>query len=179
MEGEAKKRCSICQLHQWLSSLPHSSCCQFHQKHPKFDIQDHYDLEEFGMAIKNAAIVIGNDYEIELIKRRLNISKIPKNEQIWIITLGSRGSMINQGNVVLMIPPVIPKNNTDPTGAGDAYRAGFLAGMYRNKPLEVCGKMGSLSAVYTVENYGTQTHNFSVKEFCERFESSYSVELEK
>ena len=71
------------------------------------------------------------------------------------------------------IPPAKPKNESDPTGAGDAYRAGFLAGYFRGLPLDICGKMGSLASVYTVEKYGTQTHKFTIREFAIRYKNSF------
>jgi adenosine kinase len=74
------------------------------------------------------------------------------------------------------IPPAKPKSVIDPTGAGDAYRAGFLSGFFRDLPLGVCGRLGSLTAAYTVERQGTQTHRFSVKEFKDRFEMNFGAE---
>lgn len=143
---------------------------------PAFNIP-HYGKRDLNFAIKNAAIIIGNDYEIELIKRRIGLKSLPKNNQVWITTLGSRGSLINEGKSEWQVPPAKPLNTSDPTGAGDAFRAGFLAGFLRGFPLEVCGKMGSLSAVYTVENYGTQTHKFTIKEFKERFAKNFKKKL--
>lgn len=143
---------------------------------PAFNIP-HFKIEDFRTAINHAAIVIGNDYEIELIKRRLDLKDLPQNHQIWITTLGSKGSLITHGSETLTIPPVSPLQNVDPTGAGDAYRAGFLAGFFRNLPLDICGKLGSLSAVYTVEHYGTQTHRFTLSEFTRRFKDNFSLDL--
>lgn len=143
---------------------------------PAFNIP-HFSKDELMFSIKNALIVIGNDYEIELIKRRTGIKKFPENNQIWITTLASRGSQIKQGANQFKIPPAKPQNASDPTGAGDAYRAGFLAGFFKQLPLDVCGKAGSLSSVYTVEKYGTQTHKFDLKGFQERFRKNFGIKI--
>ncbi len=142
---------------------------------PAFNIP-HLTKEDLGFSVENASIVIGNDYEIELIKRRLDLRKLPQTSQIWITTLGSRGSMIKMGKKEWKIPPAKPKSAIDPTGAGDAYRAGFLSGFVRDLPLEACGRLGSLAAAYTVEKHGTQTHRFGVKEFRDRFKTNFGAE---
>lgn len=139
---------------------------------PAFNIP-HFEKIDLVFGVKNATIVIGNDYEIELIKRKLGLKKLPENNQIWITTLGSKGSIIKQGKINHEVPPARPKAISDPTGAGDAYRAGFLAGFFKDKPIEDCGKIGSVAAVYTVEKYGTQTHNFSLKQFEKRLKENY------
>lgn len=139
---------------------------------PAFNIP-HFTKSDLESSVNNATIVIGNDYEIELIKRKLSLKSLPRTQKIWITTLGSKGSTINQDSNEWKIPPAKPKNTSDPTGAGDAYRAGFLAGYVKALPLDRCGKMGSLSAAYTVEAYGTQTHKFTVGEFQKRFDKNF------
>lgn len=143
---------------------------------PAFNIP-HFSKKELEFCIKYALIVVGNDYEIELLKRRLGRKNFFKEDQILITTLGEKGSIINKGNDVFNIPAVKPQNTSDPTGAGDAFRAGFLAGFVKDFPLEICGRMGSLSAVYTVEKYGTQTHKFSISQFKSRFRKNFNTEL--
>ncbi|MGD2115343.1 MAG: PfkB family carbohydrate kinase, partial [Acidobacteriota bacterium] len=61
----------------------------------------------------------------------------------------------------------------DPTGAGDAFRAGFLAGLLREQPLDVCGRLGSVAAVYAVEHRGTQEHRYTREEFAERYRENF------
>jgi adenosine kinase len=142
---------------------------------PAFNIP-HFSRQDINFSVKNATIVVGNDYEIELIKRRLGLKKLPENNQVWITTLGSRGSVVKNGGNEWKIPPAKPQDISDPTGAGDAYRAGFIAGFIKQLPLDVCGKMGSLVAAYTVEKYGTQTHKFNVEEFKKRFKKNFKTE---
>ncbi len=126
------------------------------------------------MAIEGAKIMIGNDYEIALLrdKRQATSYKLQVS-RIWITTLGEKGSVIEQGGKKWKIPAAKVKNTSDPTGAGDAYRAGFLAGYARSLPLDICGRMGSVCAAYTVEKYGTQTHKFSLEEFRQRYRENF------
>ncbi len=127
--------------------------------------------------IKGAKIVIGNDYEMALISSRLRLKSSDKENQIWITTLGDKGSIIEDGGKKYIIPPAKPKEVLDPTGAGDAFRAGFLAGFLTGQPLDICGRMGSVAAVYTVEKYGTQTHKFGLSEFKKRYQENFKKEL--
>ena len=141
---------------------------------PAFNIP-HIEAKDLKYAINNSEILIGNDYEIELVKTKLRLTKkeLLKLAKIVITTLGSKGSKIETHFSTFAIPPAKPKNESDPTGAGDAYRAGFLAGYFRGLPLDICGKMGSLASVYTVEKYGTQTHKFTIREFAIRYKNSF------
>lgn len=145
---------------------------------PAFNIP-HFNIKNLEKAIKGAYILIGNDYEIELIRKRLGWSKKKLNQkaEILITTLGSSGSRIERGNKKVNIPQAKPKNESDPTGSGDAFRAGLLAGIIKGYPLETCAKMGALTAVYTVEKYGTQTHYFSKNEFSKRYQKNFMETL--
>lgn len=143
---------------------------------PAFNIP-HFNKKDLEFSIKHASIVIGNDYEIELIKRKLSLKKLPENNQIWIMTLGHQGSLIKKNKNEWKITVAKPRNISDPTGAGDAYRAGFLTGFLKELPIDICGKMGSLSAAYTVENYGTQTHAFKLSEFKSRFKRNFGSNI--
>ena len=141
---------------------------------PAFQI-DNFSAEELHEGIEGAAILIGNDYEIELIQNKLDITHedILVMGPIVVTTLGPKGSIIETRYESIGIKPAKPKNTSDPTGAGDAYRAGFLAGYLRKLDLKICGQMGSVAAVYTVEKYGTQTHAFTKKEFIKRYQENY------
>ncbi len=141
--------------------------------------------------LNGATVLIGNDYEISLLKKRLALddSQLLNQVKILITTLGEKGSTIQTAGL-----PDSPSRSqsppgrwqidagkiiraVDPTGAGDAYRAGFLAGFLKNFDLKVCGQMGSLAACYAVEKYGTTNHRFEVYEFCERYKENYGEEL--
>ena len=146
---------------------------------PAFQI-DTFSLSELEEAVMGAHMLIGNDYEIELIlkKLRLNKEKLLKQVSVVVTTLGSKGALIERktkkGIEEITINPAKPTRVIDPTGAGDAFRAGFLAGLARGFDLQTCGQMGALAAVYTVEKYGTTTHTFTVAQFITRFHKNYS-----
>ena len=96
---------------------------------PAFQIGN-FTPEELIEGISNAQILIGNDYEIALIEDKLKISheELIVMVPILITTLGSKGSIIEARNDAMHIKPAKPKNTSDPTGAGDAFAAGFLFG---------------------------------------------------
>jgi len=141
---------------------------------PAFQIGN-FKPEELREGITGAQMLIGNDYEIELIKQKLEVSheELILMVPVLITTLASRGSIIETRHDAMHVKPAKPKNTSDPTGSGDAYRAGFIAGYLKGYDLQVCGQMGSVAAVYTVEKYGTQTHTFTKKEFMKRYEENF------
>lgn len=141
---------------------------------------DNMTPEELRFAIEGAEIVIGNDYEIALIEQKLGISHeelLVMGPKAVITTLGAKGSIIESRREAIAIKPAKAKNVSDPTGAGDAYRGGFIAGYVRGLPLDVCGQMGAVAAVYTVEKYGTVTHQYTKAEFVERYVQTYGGSL--
>jgi adenosine kinase len=129
--------------------------------------------------IKDAKVLIGNDYEIELILNKIGVkmAQLEKMVEILVITKGEKGSEIYCKNKKIIIPPAKPKKVLDPTGAGDAYRAGFIKGLALGWPLEKVGRLAGLVAVYTVEQYGTQTHKFTWKEKAKRYEDNFGGKL--
>ncbi len=145
---------------------------------PAFQIAT-FTPDELRDGIEGAALLIGNDYEIALIEDRLGVSheELLRLTPVVITTLGAKGSIIETKREAIHVKPAKALNTSDPTGAGDAYRAGFLAGYLRRFDLAVCGQMGSVAAVYTVETYGTQTHTFTKNEFINRYKENYGKEL--
>ena len=71
------------------------------------------------------------------------------------------------------VPVVPPKKVADPTGVGDAYRAGFLRGYSKGWDWKLCGEMGALAATYCLEQNGTQNHCFTIDEFIKRFRQNF------
>ena len=129
--------------------------------------------------ISGAKILIGNDYEISLIEKKLKInhSQLLKLCPLTITTLGAEGSVVETEREKIFTPSAKIKSIVDPTGAGDAYRGGFLAGYLRGFDLKICGQMGAVAAVYTVEKYGTVTHTFEKTDFIKRYKQNYKENL--
>ena len=128
------------------------------------------DLE---LGVKNAKYIFGNDYEITFVGRKIkNWKNIVKNK-IVITTLGEKGAIIQTPEKTYKISTAKPKTVVDPTGAGDAWRGGFLAGLHRGFDLQTCGQMGSVSSAYAVENYGSQEHKYTKKEFENRYRQNF------
>lgn len=141
------------------------------------------EQHEIRQIIKDATILIGNDYEIDLMKKKSALLEkdLFKEVKILITTLGQKGSRIQTAKDTIIIEAAKPKEVLDPTGAGDAYRAGFMAGYTRNFDLKTCGQMGSVAASFAIEKYGTQQHHFTIAEFQDRYVQTFSdmLELEK
>jgi adenosine kinase len=125
--------------------------------------------------IENADVLAANDYEMGIIEKRLKLTgkQLLKKVKVLITTLGEKGSVIESETGMSEIRPAPVKSVVDPTGAGDAYRAGFLAGFLRGFDLLTCGQMGSVASCYAIEKYGTTNHKFSVAEFKKRYTQNY------
>lgn len=127
------------------------------------------DLE---ICMKGASILIGNDYEIEVINKKLRLIENfrPKNlgQSMIVRTLGPKGSEIILPNGKIIKIGVVKARAVDPTGAGDAYRAGLIAGIVKGLDLKRAGQLGATAAAFAVEKYGTQNHRFTYKSIVTR-----------
>ena len=136
------------------------------------------DMRE-GLA--TAEVLILNEYELAVLSKKtsIGIEKIKNEIPIVVTTLGKDGSIIEGASLSSSIKVGIsqPENITDPTGAGDAYRAGFLYGLAREWSLEACGQLGAVCSAYVVEQSGTQTHHFKRSEIAERYMRSFGKSL--
>lgn len=140
-----------------------------------------FDGIELKKMVSQADFVIGNDYEIKLLQERTGWSEeeILQNTEVLIITLGEKGSVIKTSSgEKITVGVCAPLSADDPTGAGDAYRAGFFVGFERGFDLRTCGQMGAVAASYSVETYGTQTHKFTKEEFEQRYQKAFGDILE-
>lgn len=133
------------------------------------------DGESLSKGIDMAEIAIGNDYEFGMIERKtgLTLDDISGKAPLMVVTYGERGSEIFSGGEKVSIPIEKPNPFTDPTGGGDAYRAGFVAGLLHKKDLPVAGRMGALAATYAIEFHGTQEHSYTHEEFVSRFDAAF------
>ena len=126
-----------------------------------------------------AWIVIGNDYELELIQQRTerDVHGLLELAQIVVTTFGRYGSRIATREKTIEIPAATPVREADPTGAGDAYRAGLVAGLLRGLDLELAGRVASLAATYAVEQVGTIEHGYDHVAFSNRYQEAFGIEL--
>ena len=114
--------------------------------------------------------MVSNDYELELIINKTGLDKkeLLQRTNSIITTLGELGSRVCTPDYEINIPAIKPKKVVDPTGAGDAYRAGLIKGLIQCRNIEQSAKMGSVCASFAVECYGTQEYYFSLTDFEER-----------
>jgi adenosine kinase len=128
---------------------------------------------------RGAWMVIGNDYELELIQQRTarDVAGLLELAEIVVTTLGREGSRIATRQNTVEIPAAKPVRESDPTGAGDAYRAGLVAGLLRGLDLEAAGRVASLAATYAVEQVGTIEHDYTPSEFAGRYKESFGAAL--
>ena len=126
-----------------------------------------------------AWIVIGNDYELELIQERTrrDTKGLLELAEIVVTTLGRHGSRITTRDGSVEVPAAPAQREADPTGAGDAYRAGIVAGLLRGLDLREAGCVASLAATYAVEHVGTIEHAYSREEFCVRHRDSFGFDV--
>lgn len=127
--------------------------------------------------INGSTLLISNDYELELIMNKtcMNKKTLLGLTNTIITTLGEKGSLINTADNEVCVPSAKVQSVSDPTGAGDAYRAGLLKGIVGGKDIETAAKMGAVSATYAIEHYGTQEHDYSYKDFIERYRSNFGA----
>lgn len=134
------------------------------------------DGDQLARGVDIAEIVIGNDYELGMIERKtgLSVADIRRKAPMTVVTYGGEGSEIFAGGESVRIPVAPPRQLADPTGGGDAYRAGLVTGLLLGKDLPVAGRMGALAATYAVEHHGTQEHSYTHQQFVERFDEAFA-----
>lgn len=125
--------------------------------------------------IVGASIVICNDYEFELIRQKtgMNEAEVLEHADLLVVTKGEKGSTILWRGGHIDVPAVEPDRIADPTGVGDAYRAGFMKGLALGADRLTCGRLGSVSAAYVLEHLGAQSHAFTWAEFQRRYETHF------
>jgi len=116
-----------------------------------------------------------NDYESELMQERtgLNLEQIAEQVEALIITLGGEGSKIYTQGQCIEVPSAQAKQLSDPTGCGDAYRAGLLFGIMNEYDWPTTGRIASLLGSIKIEHHGTQNHSFTMEQFKARYQDSF------
>jgi adenosine kinase len=138
-----------------------------------------FDGEELRHFIERATWVAVNDYEGSLLAERTgwSLEQIAGRVRALIVTRGAEGSWIFTARERLEIPVAKAAQVVDPTGCGDAYRAGLLFGLERGFDWATTGRVAALLAAVKIEHYGTQQHAVSPDEFKQRFRAAFGHAL--
>ncbi len=133
-----------------------------------------YSGEQLESILENTNILFTNRHEIKRVCEMTGRSfeDILELIDIVVVTYDASGSVIHHAGKKIDIP-IVPVRTLDPTGAGDAYRAGFLVAYTRNYPLDICGKIGATVASFAVQSIGCQTDLPSWTTMQERYEKHF------
>ena len=136
------------------------------------------DLERF---VSQATWVAVNEYEWQMLQQKTgwNIKDVVSQVDALIVTLGSQGSTIHSRDGAITIPCATPKAVVDPTGCGDAYRAGLLHGLIHGLDWQTTGRIASLLGAIKIETRGPQNHRFTRENFAQRLEKSFGAATAK
>jgi adenosine kinase len=134
---------------------------------------------ELQRLVELADYVAVNDYEAELLQEKTGrkLEVLAKEVKALIVTLGAKGSRIHADGQVHDIPPAKPKAIMDPTGCGDAYRAGLMFGMANGYDWRTAGRLAGLLGSLKIASRGGQNHRFDFVEVADRFQAEYGYSL--
>ncbi len=134
-----------------------------------------FDGAELLTLIDQATWLTLNDYEAELMQERtgLSLAQLAEKVEALIITQGGEGSTIYTDGKQIKIPAAPAAKLSDPTGCGDAYRAGLLYGLLNDLDWEITGRIASLMGAIKIEQHGTQNHSFNSETFKQRYQDSF------
>ena len=136
--------------------------------------------EELRAFIEQASWVAVNEYEWQLLQDRTKWSaqEVATRVKALIVTRGVEGSTIYAEGREIVVPVAKTAAVVDPTGCGDAYRAGLLHGLLHDRDWETTGRIASLMGAIKIESRGTQNHKFSQAEFQSRYRQTFGQSLE-
>ena len=138
-----------------------------------------FNGKELTQMIEHATYVTVNDYESNLLQEKTGLSEkqIAERVQAYLITRGPKGSEIHSKSGMLQIPPATVTRVADPTGCGDAYRAGLIYGWMNNMDMATTGRIASLMGALKIENVGPQNQRFDYAQFAEQFRQQFGYAL--
>jgi adenosine kinase len=130
---------------------------------------------ELARDMEGAQFLFVNDYEFGLVSKKTgwDLTQMLKHVQVVVVTRGKDGADLYTGSEQVFIPTVPERQIVDPTGVGDAFRGGFLSGYAHDFDWKLCGEIGSLTAVYCLENKGPQSYTYTRQEFINRFREQF------
>jgi adenosine kinase len=131
--------------------------------------------DELKTFIRQARWLTLNDYEWGMLQQKtgLTAEEVASQVEALVVTLGAEGSIIHTAGRTLRIPSAKPKAVIDPTGCGDAYRAGLIHGLLRGLDWETIGRTASLMGAIKIESRGPQNHRFTRTEFDQRYRDNF------
>jgi adenosine kinase len=131
--------------------------------------------DELRDGVSGAAIVIVNDYELELLRQKTGLSEddIIAVAATLIVTRGEHGSTVIDRDGRTDVPAVAPHRIVDPTGVGDAFRGGLMKGIALGLTVATAARLGSVAATYALEHLGGQSHAYTWAEFQKRYEEHF------
>ena len=134
-----------------------------------------FDGDDISRFIDEATWVVVNDYEFELVQNRTGLSseQIASQVEALIVTKGGEGSTLYASGETKQIEAAKPDDIKDPTGCGDAYRAGLIHGILNDFDLVTCARMGSVMGAIKIAHQGPQNHQPSLDEIKDRFFDAY------
>ncbi|MEQ1774475.1 MAG: carbohydrate kinase family protein [Burkholderiales bacterium] len=138
-----------------------------------------FNGDELMNFVSLADYVTVNDYEAELLQERTGkgLEQIAKQVKALIVTLGAKGSVIHSGGKTFEIPSVKPTAILDPTGCGDAFRAGLLYGITRGMDWAVTGRLASLLGSIKIAQRGGQNHTFTRDDIAAQYQAHFGASL--
>jgi adenosine kinase len=136
--------------------------------------------EDIARFVEQASWVTVNDYEWELIQQKTGwtVKDVTQRARALIVTRGAKGSVIHTQDGDIEIACAKTKAVVDPTGCGDAYRAGLIHGLLHGLDWRATGEIASLMGAIKIESLGTQNHRFTAAEFELRLRQSFPARLE-
>ena len=134
-----------------------------------------FGADELGVFIDQATWIAVNDYEWSLLQQKtgLTAAHIVARVEALIVTQGAEGSTIHTRERTLTIPAVTPTAVVDPTGCGDAYRAGLIHGLMHGLDWETTGRIASLMGSIKIASRGPQNHEFTRSEFDRQYQDHF------
>jgi len=138
-----------------------------------------FNGDELMQFIADADYLAVNDYEAQLLQQKTGrtLESLAREVQALIVTLGGKGSQIHAGGRIHEIPSVAPRAVVDPTGCGDAYRAGLLYGLTEGMDWETTGRLASLLGSLKIAERGAQNHAVVRSDIEDAFRSAFGRSL--
>jgi adenosine kinase len=135
--------------------------------------------EELITFIEQATYVAMNDYESQMLqdKTGLDLATLASKVEAFIVTKGGEGAEIYSSGEVINIAPAKADATQDPTGCGDAYRAGLLYGLMNNMDWKTTGQLAGLLGAIKIAHLGTQNHSFNMNEIEKLYQDNYGESL--